>query len=364
MTKTETPGDARPVRSGLPVLPPLVVLAEILVLMVLPALLDYFVPQFPSLSQTQPHFFWLPVLLVSLQYGTVSGLLAAGVAIVLTAWLGWPEQEIGENHFSYLLRVWTQPVLWLAAALLLGQFRLRQIEDAQAMSHELAVYAEQRGRMAQYAEQLRARCDDLERELACRTLPPSGALLDALNAARSGRSSLQEALGQCFGAAFLPCRTSVYAADAGGLRLLAAHADPAAPGDPDPAPSSFPAGHPVIAAVIGEGRPLSVLVPGDEAALAGFGLVAVPIEAPADGRVVGVLKLDAADPSDLDADTAGSLAVIAASLAPLVAAARGLADLQPPRVKPGPRLRLWRQVKWRRLRQPQDHSSFRSTRVG
>ena len=95
-----------------------------------PAALDHFWPSFPTLSQMQPHFFWLPVLLLSLQYGTVSGLLAAGVAIVLTAWLGWAEQEVGENHFNYLLRISTQPMLWLVAALLLGQFRLRQIEQA------------------------------------------------------------------------------------------------------------------------------------------------------------------------------------------------------------------------------------------
>ena len=101
-TTTETITPIESERPGLPVLPPLMALVEILVLMVVPGLLDYFWTGFPSLAETQPHFFWLPVLLLSLQYGTVSGLLAAGVAITITALLGWPDQEVGENHFNYL----------------------------------------------------------------------------------------------------------------------------------------------------------------------------------------------------------------------------------------------------------------------
>src|SRR5262249_28579364 len=83
-------------RAGLPVLPPGIALVELLVLLVVPILLEWLVPGFPDLTQIQPHPYWFPILLLSLQYGTVSGFLAAIVAIT-GAWLiGWPEQDIGE----------------------------------------------------------------------------------------------------------------------------------------------------------------------------------------------------------------------------------------------------------------------------
>ncbi len=350
---------------GLAVLPPLMALIEILVLIVLPGLLDYLWPGFPSLAETQPHFFWLPVLLLSLQYGTVSGLLAAGVAITLSALLGWPDQEVGENHFNYLLRIWAQPVLWLTAALVLGQFRMRQIERKQELARQVAELSTQRTAISDYATNLRSRCEMLEREIAGRRDPSVRSMLTALAGLKAGGQQASPAFAECLDLAFGSCAASVYRREGDQLVLAAAHGVAAARAE------VMAANTPLVRAITTEGRQVSVLNPGDEAMLAGAGVVAVPVFSSGDGRVLGMLKLETLPAGDLDDGTPASLAVIAAELTPLFekggigllnSRAPGTPSAGPPlsgasgigppgiggKASPAPRQRLWRQLKWQR----------------
>lgn len=341
---------AEPVTQTLPVLPPATALVEMLVLMVLPAVLDLYWPAFPTLSELQPHPFWLPVLLVSLQYGTVSGLLAAGLAIALSASLGWPDQEIGENHFNFLLRIWAQPVLWLAAALVLGQFRMRQIEQKQDLANQVDELATQRKALADYATNLRTRCDALERDIARRRDPSARALLKAmgrLDGSGDG-DDVRKHLEDCLDLALGRCRVAVFTRGPESLRMVFRYGPGA---DGHPAVDQLAAAEPLCQAVAVEGRTLSVLVPADEAALTGKGIAAAPVVSQRTGEIVGMILLETADASELDADIDLRLAVIASRIAPLIdsgarnfgAAPKPAAMLQ---ARPPARPRLWRHVKW------------------
>ncbi len=115
----------------LPVLPPVGAFVELVLVMGLIYLVSYLIPGI-DLATLEPSPFWVPVLLLSLQYGTVAGLLAAAVATLAYTINGLPEQAIGENLFAFLLRIWALPILWIGVALVLGQFRLRQIEVKQS----------------------------------------------------------------------------------------------------------------------------------------------------------------------------------------------------------------------------------------
>lgn len=340
-------------RPGLPVHPPLAALIEVLLLVVLPTALDYWWPAFPSLTDVQPHPFWLPVLLLSLQYGTVSGLLAAGTAIAATSLLGWSEQEIGENHFSYLLRIWAQPVLWLATALVLGQFRMRQIEMKQELARQVWELSAQRAALADYAGNLGQRCERLERAIATRRLPQGRVVLSALGqlgAATSAQAATR--LATCLDLAFGPVSASVFVREGDGLRLAERHgwADDAAWA------THFAADHALCRAVVGSGHSLSILRPAEEGDLAGQGIAAVPILAGLEARVVGMVKLETITPEELGEDIADRLRAVAVQLAPLVA--RGLlgagaaAPVPEPDAAPplSSRARVWRQILWLRGR--------------
>ena len=300
-------GVTGPGRSGLPVLPPLAAIAEILVLVVLPGLLDHFVPAFPSINETQPHFFWLPVILLTVQYGTVSGLLAAGASILLSALLGWPEQEIGENHFSYLLRIGLQPVLWMTAAIILGQFRLRQIERKEALVRAVTELTAQRQSIAEHARNLRGRCDALERLIAARPVPEASRLLAAMGRVQSphppeAAAALHEAIGLGFGGGCV----SIWVNEGGALRLADRHGtSPVAL-----AHDVLGASEPITRAVLEQGRQLSVLEVSEERELGGLGLAGVPISG-ADRRITGMLLLEHAQPEALDSTTTARLAALA-----------------------------------------------------
>ncbi len=350
---TADPEAARP---GLPVKPPLAAVLEILLLIVLPATLDHFIPAFPTLSDMQPHPFWLPVLLVSIQYGTVSGLLAAGCAVAASSFLGYPEQEIGENHFTYLLRVWSQPMLWVAAALVLGQFRMRQIEQKQELARQVAELNNQRKAIAQYATNLRTRCESLEREMVGRREPAGRDLLALLGgmATASQPASARAALGDCLAAAFGKCQASVYARDGEQLRLVEQH------GWPTEArwKTTLTATDPLYAAMNGEGRVLSILVPGDEMHLGGEGVAAAPIASRIDGRLSGLLKIEAIEPAEIDASFGSRLMALAIQIAPLLertstwpqASVSSVANVRHAATTAlgATRPRLWRQLHWRR----------------
>lgn len=335
-----------------PLLPPGFALVEMLVLVGL-VMAEYIWEGFPSLTRMNPHPYWIAILLLSLQYGTVSGLIAAGIAIIGTVLIGMPEPDIEERYFNYLIRVWTQPVLWLLVAMLLGTFRARQIEQRDELRQANENLRMRGATLLDHATNLRARCTMLERRIAVRETSDTGKLLSALarlGEAEPGRWSA--ALDDALSAAFPKSQLSVYAADGSQARLVLTHQRAANPAPVSQTPPEIPQQHQLLASVVGQGRPVSVIDASDDKALRGMGVAAVPIFASAtDGasrKVIGILKAEVLAPSQLDASTVRRLGVIAAYLAPVLqrglivpigdTAAAGEDAIQP--------VRKWRFLKW------------------
>jgi hypothetical protein len=62
--------------------------------------------------------FWVPVLLLAVQYGTMTGLAAAVAATAVSLTLG--EEPPLEDYYAHFLNLWRNPMLWLAAVLVVG----------------------------------------------------------------------------------------------------------------------------------------------------------------------------------------------------------------------------------------------------
>ncbi len=290
-------------------LPPLIALVELAALIGLFVLIDWATPDI-DLTDLKPNPLWLPVLLLSLQYGTVSGLMAALFAILLTVFHGFPEEGVGENHFAYVLRVWSEPILWIAAAVLLGQFRLRQIAEGHALRRKVSELAMQRTYLAGYADSLRQRCEKLERARATEAASPAVALLDALAGLAQADGDLQAAFERCMSIAFPGWRASLLVKD-GALARRVASCGPGEAGGRKELDSA----HPLFQAVVEQGASLNVMVPGDEKSLAGEGLVAVPVRGGEDRRILGIVLLEAAPAASVTAETTVALEVVASALA-------------------------------------------------
>ena len=84
--------------------------------------------------EIQLHPFFFIVILVSIQYGTNKGLIAALLSTFLILAGNIPKQSFSQDLFEYLFHVSYRPMLWIALAILLGGFRdkyLRNLGSAQ-----------------------------------------------------------------------------------------------------------------------------------------------------------------------------------------------------------------------------------------
>jgi hypothetical protein len=297
------------VTSAVPVLPPRLAVIEIFVLLVVPAFLEWQWPQVLALTTYQPHPYWAAVLLLSLQYGTVSGLLAAALAIVATAIIGLPEPDIGENHFAYLVRVWTQPVLWISAALLLGHFRMRQIQQRNELTRAVEELQGRSIALTGHADGLAARCDALERRLAVRPKSDATALLNALSAmpAAITKGTWSPAFDAALQAGFPGASASVYAFEGTAVHLVARSGVVANRSAP-----RFSQRDALVRAVA-QGRELSALSGLDDELLSGFGPFAVPVYR-GDAAPAGLLLIEALPSALVDQGTASRLDTFAAAI--------------------------------------------------
>ncbi len=305
----------------LPVVPPFGALVELAAIVAAIMLAAWALPGV-DIATLEPSPYWLPVLLLSLQYGTVAGLLAAGVSTIAHVLAGLPEQAVGENLFTYLLRIWALPILWIGVSLLLGQFRLRQIEVKQALQQTLGQRTAEAQTLSRYAKDLEQRCHRLERHMTARAVASGSGLLDALSAlvrsdpshGHSAGASLASALDAVRAEAFPGAQISLFSVTPVGCELVAKS------GWPETAawPHEIAASHPLYRAIASERRTVSVLNRGDEAVLAGHGLAAQPIFSTDGDRVTGLIKIEFADASLINEQLPQRLAVIARLVAPVL----------------------------------------------
>lgn len=130
-----------------------------------------------SLADVSPHPFWIPVLLISVQHGSRGGLAAALVATVLAVLWVHPERSSLEDFYAYSLRLFVEPVLWIAAALILGQVRDRHVAEKVALDDRARELAADRNMIGEHCLALRRRIADLERQIS---LVEAGSIEEAL----------------------------------------------------------------------------------------------------------------------------------------------------------------------------------------
>ncbi|GJD29621.1 hypothetical protein PMNALOAF_0856 [Methylobacterium adhaesivum] len=147
-------------------------------------IVEWIIPGPASLARIAPHPFWIPVILISVQYGSASGLFVAVVAACLSWVVGWPAQSGSEDYFTYSLRVWREPVLWMIGALVVGGLRNREIKDRRAIHERLVLAETQRDTIGSYALELQEELTRCERKVATTEVSSAEAAVEALSALR------------------------------------------------------------------------------------------------------------------------------------------------------------------------------------
>ncbi len=101
---------------------------EALGLVLLIALIQTWLPDVAS-GGPLPHPFWVPVLLMSGQYGIMGGLFATLSAAAALYVGGLPSQSATQDFYAYAAVVASQPCAWFATALIIGGLRTLHIHQ-------------------------------------------------------------------------------------------------------------------------------------------------------------------------------------------------------------------------------------------
>ena len=269
-------------------LPSKIAIIEIIVILGSFCGIQYFITGSINFMDVSPHPLWIPILLLSVQYGTLEGLYAV-MAVVTLMWLpGIPEQAPAEDFNTYLLRIGAEPVMWGLTATILGFFRDRHKGELDALQHELCEAQEQRDTISATCEKLRRSNRTLQRHIAKQ--PGSfSAVYEAIHKVRSTNvKDIAEPLTTCMDTLAGAEKFSVFVMNERGLQVVLEKGwEPT-----DKWRSHFHKEDLLYQAMLIEKKILVNNHLSDTPLLQAQGITALPLLSPANNGVIGMLKVE------------------------------------------------------------------------
>lgn len=268
----------------------------------------------------QPHPFWIAVVLASVQYGTPAGLVAVLTACAALLVGHLPDQALTEDRFAYLLHVSGLPLMWLAAALVIGEIRSRQLRSTARIGERCARLKAERNTLAAGYRQVKRAKMELELRIAGQTRT-AAAICETM--AGGGGVALDHA-HEIVRSVLAPRKFSFYLLDTDGLRGVSNEGW----AEGEPLAGVFDRASGIFRAVVEDGRVLCVARPDDEAILGGQGLLAGPLRHEGNGEILGMLKIEGAGFRDLDLDALGMFQGVCGLIGTALANRQRIADLE------------------------------------
>lgn len=263
-------------------------LVEITLFLGLTLLLDIVFLGGDRYLQVQPHPFWIIILLAAVQYGTSEGLLAAILSsVALLAW-NLPPHPLEQNLYDYLLTAAKQPLMWMVAAVILGELRMRHLKERGELVKNLAGTSEREHIISEAYINLKRIKEKLETHMA-------GELRSSVNAYNAMKSlgtlnPSRTLLGveEVVKAVMDPEKFSVYALGADGLESATCVGWK----EEEPYSRRFPNTSAIYHEIVGRQRMLCCINDNEAKILGREGLIAAPLIDAETGKVFGMLKIE------------------------------------------------------------------------
>lgn len=263
-------------------------LGEVIILLATLLVVDHYFFAGDRFWGVQPHPFFFVVLLVSVQYGAMEGLVSALLATATLVIGNLPEQTFSENSYEYIFHTWHQPVIWAVSSVILGGFRDRYNEERENLQKKWALSLRQVEIFSKACE-----ISDTERKrLETHVSGQSSFLLSLHQTALStGAVETEQVLDNILEITQRVTKSkkcSWYVLDNAVLESNSQFG-----WDLDSSYSrAFNALSPLFEQVIRHKRILSITNPEDEEILGGQGILAGPIIHPVTKKVCGMLKIE------------------------------------------------------------------------
>ena len=234
------------------------------------------------------HPFWILVLLVTAQYGTNAGMLAALASSVALLAGNVPPQAITQDRFTWLFQIGQLPLLWFVSAVVLGELRMRQIRERAALAGQLAETAHREQVLADGYQRLSTAKDALETRVAGQLRTAVGMYQSARAIEKLDPSEVLLGVADLIRSVMNPEKFSVFLLRNDGLELAVEDGWTAE----DNFPRRYAAGTAIFQEIVGRQRVLTVADPDDVPALMGDGIIGSPLVVPDTGRIIGMLKIE------------------------------------------------------------------------
>jgi len=251
-------------------------------------LVDHFFFDGSRFRSASQHPFWIPVLLVSAQYGTNAGLLAAIAASAALLSGKLPPETILQDRFAWWFEIAKLPLMWFIAALILGELRTRQIHERAVLREQLAETSRREQVVASAYQRLSAVREALETRLASQMKTAVGLYQSVRAIEKLDPSEVLMGVAGLVRSVVNPEQFSTYLVRNGRLELVSAEGRSGHGG----LRRHYGPETDLFIEIVGKQRVLSVANPGDTSVLEGAGVAAVPIVVRDGERVVGMLKIE------------------------------------------------------------------------
>lgn len=274
-------------------------IVEALGILVILTLLDVFLFEGNRFWSTNPHPFWIPVLLLAAQYGTWEGIVAAALATIFMLVGNTPPVVEGATHYQRLYEISINPILWFVGGWLVGELRQRHVREREELQRELAAANQRENLIADSYTFVRNRKEALEIQV-------SGQLASSIEAYRAAKAvetldpkSVMQGVERLVKSVLGPQKFSLFILHENKLNATILHGwNPS-----DSFAQEVDSYSPLYQNVVGNLETLVIANEQHEIALGGQGMLAGPVVDPESRRVIGMLKVEQMDFTSLSLST-------------------------------------------------------------
>lgn len=284
------------------------VLSELLLFFGSALLLDQLFFSGDRFFHVSPHPFWIPVLLLSVYYGTGPGLLAAAISSLLLLVGNLPEMGPEQNLYEYVSTITLRPMLWGATAVIIGELSARRIRQREKATREYHSLLEHCQISQQELDLSKRQNEELELRLAADSKTLRRVLQRLETIQQADVQDVLDNVAPLIRDLHHARQCSIYFVQHGALEavMLSGWEDRKSDLIARHEPSSR-----IYQAVISEGRSLCIANPGDGATLGKQAVMAQPLRDKQSGTVFGMVTVGGMHFTDLNQDTEVLFSIIA-----------------------------------------------------
>lgn len=234
------------------------------------------------------HPFWIIILLATVQYGTLEGILSTILSTLFMYAGNVPPQKVGETFFDYEVYLAWTPTLWFVTAFILGEIRMRLTHINQDLRLKLSLAQVEAKTITEAYEGIRRVKENLEVVLSgqLKTTAMTFKTFKALGSLNPNLIILN--LDQVIQPILNSQKFSVYSVGSNGLEPVSSYGW----SDDETYIRRFPPDTALYREIVGNQRLLCIINPDDEKILSGEGLLAAPLIEPDTGEIFGMLKIE------------------------------------------------------------------------